>query len=690
MRPTKLVMSAFGPYAERCELDLESLGERGIYLITGDTGAGKTTVFDAITFALYGEASGENREPSAFRSQYASPETPTFVELTFVYKGKEYFIRRNPDYDRPKSRGEGTTTEKANAELHRPDGAPVTKLRDVNRVVEEIVGIDRDQFTRIAMIAQGDFQKLLLASTEERKRIFQKLFGTRNYFLLQERLKAESGKLGREFEELSAGIRQYVNGILCDENGALAPRALAAKEGSCTTEETLELLSELIRSDGTAEERLSGEAEAVDRRLEQIAALLAKEETQTKARRSLERSKRELEEASASLEHCQKRLTAEEEKEPRREALRKQVTAIEVQLSEYRELGQKTAERKAAEESAKELAQTLERQNLRRAELKTEEEALLRERRELENADRRKAEREAEKQKAEDRRKSLEELAEGRSALARLEEQGKKDRSAYVQAMENSQRKNEAYRELFQRYLDEQAGILAQTLREGSPCPVCGSVTHPQKAKASEEAPTKEALDQSKEISERATKAAQEAGERAARTKGQTEEKRAAVTAMLEAAFGSPSPEEADARIREAQKENAEALAELARKIEEERQRIDRRLVLDELLPQRKREQERLEEAIEENTKEKTQSEAARKMLEERIGVLRQRLSYDSEEKAVEAKTALEKEESALEAAHREALEAQREQKERISALKAAIGEAQSCWRRQRRSIPRP
>ena len=168
MRPIKLVMSAFGPYASKTTLDMNLLGERGLYLITGDTGAGKTTIFDAITFALYGGASGESRDASMFRSKYADPDTPTEVELTFLYDGKEYYIKRNPEYDRPKSRGEGFTTEKANAELHYPDGRIVTKLRDVNQAVEEIIGIDRDQFTQIAMIAQGDFMKLLLASTEER------------------------------------------------------------------------------------------------------------------------------------------------------------------------------------------------------------------------------------------------------------------------------------------------------------------------------------------------------------------------------------------------------------------------------------------------------------------------------------------------------------------------------------------
>ena len=181
MRPIRLTMSAFGPYAGRQVIEFDRLGQQGLYLITGDTGAGKTTIFDAITFALYGEASGDTREPSMFRSKYAAPETPTEVELVFTYGGKTYTVKRNPEYDRPKSRGTGFTTQKAEAELTYPDGRVVTKQRDVDNAIREIMGIDRDQFLQIAMIAQGDFLKLLLASTEDRQKIFRQIFKTKRY-----------------------------------------------------------------------------------------------------------------------------------------------------------------------------------------------------------------------------------------------------------------------------------------------------------------------------------------------------------------------------------------------------------------------------------------------------------------------------------------------------------------------------
>ena len=199
MRPLRLTLSAFGPYAAETTLELEKLGKGGLYLVTGDTGAGKTTLFDAITYALYDHSSGGIREGAMLRSQYADPKTPTFVELEFEVKDARYTVHRNPEYLRPKARGEGFTTEKADATLTYADGRPpVTKARDVNAAVLDILGLDYNQFCQIAMIAQGQFTKLLNASTEERSRIFRKLFRTQRYAKLQDRLQEEASRLNQQ------------------------------------------------------------------------------------------------------------------------------------------------------------------------------------------------------------------------------------------------------------------------------------------------------------------------------------------------------------------------------------------------------------------------------------------------------------------------------------------------------------
>ena len=200
MRPLKLTLSAFGPYAGTTTLPLEQLGRGGLYLVTGDTGAGKTTLFDAITYALYDHSSGGVRDGAMLRSKYADPGTPTFVELEFEVRGQRYTVRRNPEYLRPKARGEGFTTEKADAALTYADGRPpVTKAKEVTAAVIDIIGLDYNQFSQIAMIAQGQFTRLLNATTEERSKIFRKLFRTQRYQKLQEALAEENVRFMNPF-----------------------------------------------------------------------------------------------------------------------------------------------------------------------------------------------------------------------------------------------------------------------------------------------------------------------------------------------------------------------------------------------------------------------------------------------------------------------------------------------------------
>lgn len=216
MRPLKLTMAGFGPYAGVQVLDFDCLGSSGLYLITGDTGAGKTTIFDAITFALFGEASGSNRDSTMLRSKYAKDDAPTYVELTFSYDGKVYTVNRYPKYERAKTRGTGTTTKPAGAELTYPDGRQVTKNGEVDAAIREIIGLTREQFSQIAMISQGDFRKLLQADTKERQEIFRDIFKTDLYVLLQNQLKERTGGIRTQREQASQSIQQYINGMTCD------------------------------------------------------------------------------------------------------------------------------------------------------------------------------------------------------------------------------------------------------------------------------------------------------------------------------------------------------------------------------------------------------------------------------------------------------------------------------------------
>ena len=252
MRPIKLTISAFGPYAKETEIILDELGERGLYLITGDTGAGKTTIFDAIAFALYGEASGNEREPGMLRSKYADPKTPTFIELDFLYQGQIYHIRRNPEYMRPKDRGEGMTLQRADAILEFPDDRlPVTKAKEVTKAVTELIGLDRGQFTQIAMLAQGDFMKLLFSKTEERSKIFREIFHTRPYLAFQEKMNNASSKMQEQYEDVSKSILQYMKDISCDEDDVLAADVKKIRESKAVVhaDKVLEVLETLTDQD---------------------------------------------------------------------------------------------------------------------------------------------------------------------------------------------------------------------------------------------------------------------------------------------------------------------------------------------------------------------------------------------------------------------------------------------------------
>ena len=218
MRPLKLTISAFGAYADKCELDMSLLGNKGIYLISGNTGAGKTTIFDAITFALYGHTSGGIRENEMLRSKYADKNTPTFVEMTFSYNNESYTIRRNPEYLRPAKKGNGFVKEKAQAEFYPPNQQPITGIKEVNSAINELIGLDVNQFTQIAMIAQGEFLKLIHASTKERSDIFRKIFNTKPYQQLQEKLKERFNALKKDFLLIDNSIKQHIETIILPEN----------------------------------------------------------------------------------------------------------------------------------------------------------------------------------------------------------------------------------------------------------------------------------------------------------------------------------------------------------------------------------------------------------------------------------------------------------------------------------------
>ncbi|MEI3239100.1 MAG: SMC family ATPase [Lachnospiraceae bacterium] len=363
MRPIKLTLSAFGPYADRTVLDMNRLGTHGLYLITGDTGAGKTTIFDAITFALFGEASGENRHPDMLRSQYAAPETPTEVELVFDYAGKTYTVRRNPEYRRPAHRGSGMVTQTAEAELTLPNGRVITKPKEVSQSVQEILGVTREQFAQISMIAQGEFRRLLQADTKTRIDIFRGIFQTGRYAALQKKIRDEALEAGRTCGKLRQSVQQYVSGIQCREGSEAFPQVQAAIGGKLPASEILPLLEQLIRQDREAAALVNAEQDQVQERLQQLAQMLnseknraAQEKTLADIRLALERQNAVVEAANTAKDQAKALLPeAEQRKEER--------TRLQEQFPKYEELAERQKSQKTAERALRSLKEAVQAEN---------------------------------------------------------------------------------------------------------------------------------------------------------------------------------------------------------------------------------------------------------------------------------------------------------------------------------------
>ena len=510
MRPLTLTMSAFGPYAKETSIDFTLLGESGLYLITGDTGAGKTTIFDAIAFALFGGASGTSREAGQFRSKYAKPEARTFVELTFAYGGKEYRIVRSPQYERAKLKGEGTTVSPADATLTMPDGKVVTSVTKVDEAIREILGIDRSQFLQIAMIAQGDFRKILLASTEERIQIFQKLFHTEKFAQLQKKLSEDFLRKQNEKNQILTGIAQLVQTIRCGEE-ALEEETQKATNGLLLPDEVLSLLEKLVVGDEAAERKEEDAIAAIDKELLGIETLLAKISGQAEIKKRLGEQKEKLAEAEEKQkEEIGKREEAER-KRPETEQLAKEQASLTLLLPEYETLDGLRKEGMSLQEEIASLAEETARLEGTIAE---EAAALAKEKEELlalSALEKEAAQLDAGLKEAQAQEKELQKQLTLLQEIETLEKDLQDAQADYREKADEAQEAKHLYDSAQKAYLDDQAGILAKELKEGEPCPVCGAKDHPHPAAPSGKAPDQKKLEALKNDAELKGKKAEEA-----------------------------------------------------------------------------------------------------------------------------------------------------------------------------------
>ena len=673
MRPITLTMSAFGPYAAKTVIELDKLGTNGLYLITGDTGAGKTTIFDAITYALYGEASGNTRDVNMFRSKYAEPSTPTEVELTFAYAQKIYTVKRNPEYDRPKARGDGYTTEKANAELHYPDGRVVTKLKEVNKAIVDIMGIDRSQFTQIAMIAQGDFLKLLLASTEDRKKIFQKIFRTQCYYQLQERLKNRTGELAKEYDQIGGSIRQYINGIACHPEDVLMLEVDKAKKGELKNTEAVQLVEKLIKQDDAAWKKASGQIDDLEKRNKAIAAQLAVAEKRKTTEEEQERAKENLARETQRLKTLETEKNEAAAHQPEVQKAVEAIAKLEAQLPEYAEMQKKQTERTGLQKALEELAQKIKTEAETEKKLAQSIKDLKAEQALLQNAGAAQAAQKAEKDRLAEQQKDLEALKKEYAVYQKLEAQLKKAQADYAQKSEDSGKKRAEYEHKNKLYLDAQAGILAETLTEGVPCPVCGSLEHPHPAQKPENAPTKQELEICKAKAEEAEKATQAASGKASNCIGQVDASRENLRDHGQKWLGTDAIEEMERLCCEKQQQTAAALQKAEQQLEEIEKQLGRKAALDQLIPQKEDELEQCKKRRGSYETQQAGDGAKLQAAEKRLKELAEKLSYPSEAEANQALQQLHEQKEAWEKAIQETQKAHDECAKNLAALKGML-----------------
>ena len=514
MKPIQLVLSAFGPYVERTVIDFSALGEEGLFLIAGDTGAGKTTIFDAISFALYGEASGgkKKRKSKSFHSDYVSDQTETYVELTFRHRGETWWIRRNLEYQRPakkkKDGMETTTRQTADAQMRNEDtGEEILRMDDVNRRVRELLGLTQDQFTQTVMIAQGDFLKILTASSDDRKKLFRDLFHTNLYVDLQSRL--------QEKNRACADEQKALEQVILSAEGKIDPEAEFAEReillSYCGqiqhTDALCALLARLIEQEKAAQEQARVQKkEAAD----QIGALIA-------AVTEGERVNRDF----ADWESKRARLAAltagQGEIDAQRAALAAARRAQQLETDEA--LMRRTRRDMDAQRAALSEAQ---------AALEQAEKALPETETRMKEAESRGGEIHALLAQAKQMEDCLPVLGEVERLKAALDTQ-KRELQRLTEA---SSRAQAAYIAAQNSYYLSQAGLLARELKAGQPCPVCGSTAHPCPAQITPETVTRQALEQAAQRRETAEKAQSDAATRLAANRAALDEREGRLRAL--------------------------------------------------------------------------------------------------------------------------------------------------------------
>lgn len=485
MRPIKLTICGFCSYADKVTLDFEKLGKNGVFLIYGSTGSGKTTLFDAIAFALYGEPSGSVRSPKLLRSKLASPEDPTYVSLEFALGNKTYTVTRNPEYLRQSKRGSGMTVEKPNAELILPNDKLICGKDNVTSKIRELIGLDREQFSQIAMIAQGDFREMLLADTAKRSELLRKLFKTDNYERLQEQIKNAASEKKSEYEAVLGSLSRYAAGIVlpADIGSEVTTLIKSALDGNqvepSDLAEALNTLSEYYKASLDSAEKALSECES---RYDRSKHALEQADELSKSFAAYEIALEESKAADSAANAAHTLLTLPDNSPelidnakaelaalighiadyPRRDTLKTETATLKADIlsakREYDEVTAKIEQEKRLLESNQNLPETLAAlsESLGESQIALEKLGI--------------------------RRTSVTKLMTQLEQTLRIEREYNISQNLFTERLKTYEVKNRFRIECERIFMSARAGILAQSLEQGMPCPVCGSREHPSPA----------------------------------------------------------------------------------------------------------------------------------------------------------------------------------------------------------------
>ncbi len=632
MRPIKLTMSAFSSYSGVTVLEMDKLGKNGLYLITGETGAGKTTIFDAIIFALYGKPSGNNRKPEMLRSKYADPKADTWVELEFEYRNEKYTVKRNPPYRRLKKGSLVETTPiSAGAALICPDGKVFSGVTEVDAEIKRIIGIDREQFSQIAMIAQGDFLKLLTATTETRQEIFRKIFGTRIYRDVQEKLREKYSEASTCLKEINQRIAEYISDAECGSESVFAERLSTAQNGGISPEEAKEIIRSIIADDTAAEKQLEEQLLHTENNISEAAVRLEKAESYQKAQKELAAASAEIQNAREMLQQLNNVLKEQQERQPEADKITMETAVLEEELKEYKKLDEERSKLNMLNSRIDSSKRNCSEYEISIKRLSDELNALNEELKSLENSGEQKERLEREKGEAQARKDMLIKLDGDILRLNRLEESYNQLSIAAIEALDAKNNLVGRYEKMYDAFFREQAGIIAETmLAESMPCPVCGSTTHPSPAKKSAEAPTEAELKKAEGKAKNAQENAEEIRRDTAAALGELTAAKELVISQLKAISENAGIEKAAEIVEEILDETDKSISSINKEILEENRRIERRNELSDTIPDLQQKIESLRNQVNQAKEQLAADEASKNAAEDNLRSISEKLKFEN------------------------------------------------------------